>query len=56
MPAPLRGGARGVRAELRVGRRPGAAVSFVLDGETVVDLWGGWIDPEHRASGSATRS
>jgi CubicO group peptidase (beta-lactamase class C family) len=24
----------------------GAAVCFVLDGETVVDLWGGWLDPE----------
>jgi len=26
----------------------GAAVAFVLDGETVVDLWGGWCDADRR--------
>ena len=25
----------------------GAAISFTLDGETVVDLWGGWVDKAH---------
>ncbi len=25
----------------------GASVSFTLDGETVVDLWGGWLDFDH---------
>ncbi len=25
----------------------GAAVAVTLDGETVVDLWGGWADPAH---------
>jgi CubicO group peptidase (beta-lactamase class C family) len=29
------------------GEQLGAAVSFVLDGEPVVDLWGGWLDKEH---------
>lgn len=29
------------------GEQLGASVSFVLDGETVVDLWGGWQDFEH---------
>lgn len=24
----------------------GSAVSVVVDGETVVDVWGGWVDPE----------
>jgi len=25
----------------------GGAISFTLDGETVVDLWGGWFDKAH---------
>lgn len=31
------------------GEQLGAAVSFVLDGETVVDLWGGWLDFDKQA-------
>ncbi len=33
-------------ANISNGTDLGAAVSFVLDGETVVDLWGGHLDPE----------
>ncbi|MDG2050509.1 MAG: serine hydrolase [Myxococcota bacterium] len=32
---------------LKSGRDCGAAVSFSLDGETVIDLWGGFLDLEH---------
>lgn len=32
------------RAGFESGEQLGAAVSFVHDGETVVDLWGGWLD------------
>ena len=31
----------------------GAAVSVVVDGETVVDLWGGWHEREHRSEWQA---
>src|SRR5690349_18360862 len=27
----------------------GSAVSVVVDGATVVDVWGGWIDPDRTA-------
>ncbi|MBN9606549.1 MAG: beta-lactamase family protein [Actinomycetales bacterium] len=30
----------------RVEDELGSAVNVVIDGETVVDLWGGWVDPE----------
>ncbi len=32
---------------LESGQNLGASVSFVVDGEVVVDLYGGWIDKEH---------
>jgi CubicO group peptidase (beta-lactamase class C family) len=35
-------------ANLRSGNDLGSAVAFVLDGETVVDLWGGWVDLERQ--------
>jgi CubicO group peptidase (beta-lactamase class C family) len=33
-------------ANLGAGHELGSAVAFVLDGEPVVDLWGGWLDLE----------
>ena len=27
----------------------GASVAVLVDGEPVVDLWGGWVDEEHSA-------
>jgi CubicO group peptidase (beta-lactamase class C family) len=35
-------------ANLASGAELGAAVAFTLDGEPVVDLWGGWLDFEKR--------
>jgi CubicO group peptidase (beta-lactamase class C family) len=35
------------RANLESGADLGAAVAFTLDGRSVVDLWGGWLDFEH---------
>ena len=34
----------------------GAPVCVTLDGETVVDLWGGSADPQPGERGNATRS
>ncbi|MBW2274801.1 MAG: beta-lactamase family protein [Deltaproteobacteria bacterium] len=34
-------------ANLSSGNELGSAVAFVLDGEPVVDLWGGWLDFDH---------
>ncbi|MCS5638652.1 MAG: beta-lactamase family protein [Myxococcota bacterium] len=36
-------------ANLESGADLGAGVAFTLDGETVVDLWGGFLDPDHEA-------
>ena len=41
---PLRPPARAVRRQARVGGRPGASLALNIDGEMVVDLWGGWAD------------
>jgi len=43
-------GVREVFAENFMSRRDvGAAACIVIDGRTVVDLWGGWIDRDHSA-------
>ena len=44
MQRPLRTPARAVRRQTRVGGRLGASLVFNIDGEVVVDLWGGWAD------------
>src|SRR3974377_2221544 len=31
-------------AKLQTGEHPGASLAFNIDGEMVVDLWGGWAD------------
>src|SRR6476469_6154529 len=36
-----------LRASLDIGADLGASVAIVLDGEMVVDLWGGWADEAH---------
>jgi CubicO group peptidase (beta-lactamase class C family) len=36
-------------ANLESGADLGAGVAFTLDGETVVDLWGGFLDPDREA-------
>ena len=44
----FRAGVRSVRRELHASRKSSApACSVVLDGETVVDLWGGWARADH---------
>lgn len=35
--------------QLAAGEELGASLAVILDGETVVDLWGGWADPAHTA-------
>jgi len=48
--APLRPLARVVRRQARVGEDLGASLALNIDGEMVVDLWGGWADEaRHRA-------
>jgi CubicO group peptidase (beta-lactamase class C family) len=37
---------REVFAEMLAKIEVGAAIAFTLDGETVVDLWGGWVDKQ----------
>ncbi len=36
-------------ASLDAGTDVGASVAVLLDGEPVVDIWGGWVDQEHSA-------
>jgi len=43
-------------ANFDAGREIGASFAATVDGEPVVDLWGGFADAAARASGSATRS
>ena len=31
------------------GEDVGAAIALTIDGESVVDMWGGWVDLEHTA-------
>lgn len=31
------------------GEDVGAAIALTIDGESVVDMWGGWVDVEHTA-------
>jgi CubicO group peptidase (beta-lactamase class C family) len=38
---------RAFEANLESGAEVGAAVAVYVDGEPVVDLWGGWVDREH---------
>jgi hypothetical protein len=40
-------------ANFRRGRELGAGCSVVVDGETVVDLWGGWAGPTVRRNGTS---
>jgi hypothetical protein len=37
-------------AKLESGEDLGASVAVNIDGEMVVDLWGGWADEAHTAS------
>ena len=36
-------------ANIDAGHDVGASVAVYLEGEPVVDLWGGWVDAEHSA-------
>ena len=36
-------------ANLDSGADVGASVAVTIDGQFVVDMWGGWVDPEHTA-------
>ena len=36
-------------ANIASGADVGASAAVVLDGELVVDIWGGWVDAEHSA-------
>ena len=47
--APLRPSARAVRLQARVGGRPRRLARLNIDGEMVVDLWGGWADEARTA-------
>ncbi len=47
--APLRPSARAIRLQARVGGRPRCLARLNIDGEMVVNLWGGWAD-EARAA------
>jgi CubicO group peptidase (beta-lactamase class C family) len=38
---------RVLETNLASGNDVGASVAVTLDGELVVDIWGGWVDPEH---------
>jgi CubicO group peptidase (beta-lactamase class C family) len=40
-------------ANFAAGLEVGACVAVVIDGETVVDLWGGWVDEAHTAPWAA---
>lgn len=55
-PVPIHGHARDEFAALRdefehqlaSGDELGASLAVIVEGEPVVDLWGGWADPDHR--------
>ena len=39
------------KERFEAGKEVGAAISFTLDGESVVDLWGGFVAPKNRPDG-----
>ncbi len=43
-------------ASLDSGADLGASVALILDGQMVVDMWGGWADVEQTRHGDATRT
>src|SRR4051812_40111501 len=49
MQRPLRLPARAVAAKLASGEDLGASLAVNIDGEMVVDLWGGWADEARTA-------